>query len=417
MSYDAAVHAWVEHLRAGGTTPWDARRWSLAADPADPADPAAPAPPSAVHLALLHRLNLAGHGPAPAGLAEVLLGTPRPGRGPVDPPLPWTDPPRFGSPPRSPADLDPDLLLVLASAVLVRLLAGTGGGRATDAPAPGPASRGTARPARRPARRLARRLARRPLGRRGFRLHGTHLAVRAVREQLLDAGAVEGGRRPVHLVLGQPLETALAEHWAGRIGRGATLGWGALWRRTTTADRLPHPVDVDRLAEQVAADERGRVLLVLGADHAALAAACLDALGRAAAPGVAATAPVLLARWDLQRRVNRLAPLARGPVSGTDLVARLLPVLRRLAREHDRSTAPAPAVPEAHAAAAARVADDLATRVRDGGYRVLGDPGILARTTPGGAPGRDGPVDPDATLDLALAACVQLWSTQEGPRP
>ena len=32
MSYDAAAHAWAEHLRAGGTTPWDAGRWSLAAD-------------------------------------------------------------------------------------------------------------------------------------------------------------------------------------------------------------------------------------------------------------------------------------------------------------------------------------------------------------------------------------------------
>ncbi|ROR89219.1 hypothetical protein [Nocardioides aurantiacus] len=401
MSYDAAAHAWAAHLRAGGTTPWDAGRWSLAVDPGR----AAPAAPSAVHLELLRRLNLAGHGPAPAGLAEVLLGTPRPGRGPVDPPLPWPDARPFGSPAVDPTTVPPELLVRLAAGVVVRLL-----GQAPD-PVPAPAP---------PARRAWP-------WRTGFRLHGTRTRTAAVRERLLAAGAVEGGRRPVHLVLGLPLELGMAEHWAGRVAGGGSLTWRAVWRRAASADRLPDPVDVDRLAERLAAEHPGRVHVVVAGDPATLEDGALEVLGRGGAgdgagrPGVR---PLQLARWDLQRRVNRLAPLARGPVTGERLARRLVPVLDGLAADRPdagadagaAAGAEAAAVPEPHLDWARRAAADLAARVDEAGYPVHGDPGVLAHPTPRTGRPRRGTFDRSQTLDLTLAACLRLVRHQEGPR-
>ena len=390
-TYDAAALAWAEHLRAGGTDPWDADRWAAGAIGAD--DAAAPAAPSAVHLELLRRCNAAGHGPVPAGLAEAFLTTPRPGRGPVDPPLPWPGGRPFGSPALDPSSLPPELLVRLAAGVVVRLL-----GDVPD-PAPDPAP---------------------PAGRRawpwrtGFVLHGTRVGTAPVRERLLAAGAVEGGRRPVHLVLGLPLELAMAEHWAGRVAGGGVLTWLAVWRRAASADRLPDPVDVDRTAERLAAEHPGRVHVVLAADPAGLAAGALDVLGLTGRPGV--PPPLQLARWDLQRRVNRLAPLARGPVSGPALARRLTPVLDGLAADRPGSWAEPAAVPATHHAWAARAAADLATRVDEAGYPVHGDPGVLARATPRTGRPRRGTVDRSQTLDLTLAACLRLWRSQEGPR-
>ena len=383
-SYAAAVHAWADHLRAGGTDRWDAARWSRAIDEGASSTP----PPSAVHLELLRRWNLQGHGPAPAGLADVVLTTPRPGRGPVDPPLPWTEQPRFGSPGVDPATIDDELLVRLATGVVVRLLSG-----APDASPPAPLRRRRAWP-----------------WRTRFRVHGTRLATATVRDRLLAAGAAEGGRRPVHLVLGLPLEAAMAEHWSGRVTRDGILGWRALWRRTATADRLPHPVDVDRLAERLAAEHGGRVHVVLAPDRAGLATAALDVLGLTDRPGPPST-PLRLARWDLQRRVNLLATLARGPVTGAPLARRLAPVLDGLDHVVAHAAPAAPAAPAAYWPWATRAAADLATRVAEAGYPVHGDPGVLARPAP--RTGRRS-VDPSETLELALAACLRLWRTQEG---
>lgn len=389
MTYDAAAHAWAAHLRDGGTDAWDAARWSDAATGGS-----APAAPSAVHLELLRRFNLAGHGPVPAGLADAVLTTARPGRGPVDPPLPWPGRPAFGSPALDPAALVPELLVRLAAGVVVRLLA--------DVPDPEP------RPAP-------------PAGRRawpwrtGFVLHGTRTGTAPVRERLLAAGAVEGGRRPVHLVLGLPLELAMAQHWAGRVAGGGVLPWLALWRRAASTERLPDPVDTDRLAEQLAAEHPGRVHVVVAADPAGLASGALDVLGLTGRPGVPPPG-VQLPRWDLQRRVNRLAPLARGPVTGQALARRAAPALDALAAASpDAWTEPA-AAPAAHREWAARAAADLATRVDEAGYPVHGDPGVLARATPRTGRVRRGTVDRSQTLDLTLAACLRLWRSQEGPR-
>jgi hypothetical protein len=241
-------------------------------------------------------------------------------------------------------------------------------------------------------------------------VHGTRLATAAVRDRLLAAGAVEGGRRPVHLVAGLPLEAAMAEHWSGRVGRDGVLGWRALWRHAAAADRLPHPVDVDRLAERLAAEHGGRVHVVLASDPAGLAAAAVRVLGLTDRPGaLPPPTPLRLARWDLQRRVNLLASLARGPVTGAPLARRLAPLLDEL--DHVEGGAPA-AVPAAYRPWAARAAADLAGRVAEAGYPVHGDPGLIARPAP--RTGRRGDVDPSETLELALAACLRLWRTQEG---
>lgn len=392
-SYADAVAAWTHHLREGGTTPWDPRRWSVAAG----SEPAGP-PPSALHLELLRRLTLAaraaGQPAVPPGLAEVVLTTARPGRGLVDPPLPWPDHPGFGSPALDPATLRPELLVRLGAGVVVRLLSGV------PDPAPTPV-----RPSRRPWP-----------WRTAFVLHGPRPLTAPVRARLLDAGAVEGGRRAVHLVLGAPLETAMAEHWAGRVAGGGMLTWTALWRRAASADRLPDPVDVDRTAEQLAAEHPGRVRVLLAAGSGALATLALGTLGvedRTEDPAPASSP----ARWDLQRRVNLLAPLARGPVTGPRLARRLAPVLDEVVAA--RADDPAPAwVPAAYLPWARDAAADLAGRVAEGGYPVHGDPGLIVRPTPRSGTRTDGSgrdaVDRRQTLDLTLAACLRLWRPPGG---
>lgn len=375
-AYAAAVLGWADHLRAGGTTPWT----TWVRDPAPTTASHATGPlPDAVHLELLRRLNDRAGVPLGAA-ADVVLGTPSPGRGLVDVPLPWPGHgPAFGSPPTDPAELPSEELVRLAAGVLTRLLPGVP--LRPEAPAPD----------------------RWPLPwRPRFRVHGAPLAADVVRRGLTAAGAVESDWRPVHLVVATPVEQLVAEHWTAATRAGGILRWSTVWRRARAADRLPGPVDVAALASQL--HGQGAEVHVLVAADAATAT-------RLAGPplGVRPDAPPSgdgadLPGSDLLRRVNRLAALLESPRALTE---RLVQVLREIPR-----TPVPPQAPRASrdwaARAAARLADDLSRA----DYPVHGDPAVLHAAPPGG-PRRSGAgtVDPDHTLDVALAACLRTLRT------
>ena len=212
--YDEGVASWSAHLRSGGTTTWSAWR----ATDHDPVPRLHPTP-DATHLELVRRLNLAANRSDPAGLADLadladlVLGTGTPGRGRIDVPLPWPSTLRpFGAPPIEPDEVPAEELNRLAVGVLARLLPGVPPHRAEPEPVRWPLP-----------------------WRRRFRLHGSPETVAVVRRMLLDQGLVESDWRPVHVILGRPVDVMLGEHWATRTRAGGSMTLGTVWRRALAA--------------------------------------------------------------------------------------------------------------------------------------------------------------------------------------
>lgn len=378
LSYSEAVTGWAAHLRSGGTTPWPIwlEREPRAAEPLDPL-------PDGPHLELVRRLTLEAGGPV-EGLPDLVLAIPSPGRGRVDVPLPWAAAPhRFGSPAVDPAALPAEDLLRLATGVLVHLLPGL----------PHPSSDP-------PDGRLPWPW------RRRFRLHGPPGTTAAVRSVLRSQGLVETDWRPVHVVLALPIEVMMAEQWAAAVRHGGILRWSTFWRRAVRDDALPESLDVAALAQRLA---RGRdpVHVVVGHESQEVLEAAARVLG--ARPGAAGTTvdPI---RTDLLRRVNRLATLAHGADRAPTLVSGLVAVLDDVPDGPGTPRSAVPAVP--------RTAVDWATRhtaratetLQQAGYPVHGDPADLCLARPLAS----APLDPDRTLDLALAACLRSWRVQRG---
>ena len=382
QEYAAAVRGWADHLRGGGTTPWATWVHELPSTTASlRASPLTPLP-DAVHLELLRRLNeLAGGSLADTSWgtgADVVLGTPSPGRGLVDVPLPWPGhEPTFGSPAIDPARLPSEELVRLAAGLLARLLPGV------PPPPEAPAAD------------------RWPLPwRQRFRVHGAPLTADVVRRGLTAAGAVESDWRPVHLVVARPVEQLVAEHWTAATRAGSILRWSTVWRRARAADRLPGPVDVAALAARLH-DQGADVHVLVALDTATATRLAGPVVGVRTRPTTLVDGADLTGS-DLLRRVNRLAALRESPRATTD---RLVQVLREIPRT---GTAPPPQAPRAFgdwaAHAAARLAEDLA----GADYPVHGDLAALHPVPPVGARRSGaGTVDPDHTLEVALAACLR----------
>lgn len=272
-SYDAHVRAWAAALRAG-----DARTWAEFRTDARSLTGTGPLPGSA-QLELVRRLgsrDLDDFG----ALADLVLKTASPGRGMVDPPLPWPQEPRpFGTPAIEPDQLPDEELIRAACATLGVLLC--------DQP-------------------LGARKPRRPLLRRGasFVLAGAPATVAAVRAELLAAGMRDGGPEATYLVLGGPLETVMAERWQVAVEAGSGIRWRRLWQMARSRDRVHEQIDLPRLAreftEQAGAD---RVHLILD-DVPARVARLLGVTVEVAAPDPVAT--------DLLRVLNPVLVLAAG---------------------------------------------------------------------------------------------------------
>ena len=346
--------------------------------------------PDAVHLELVRRINLRGlTGSGTPRLADLVLSTSAPGRGLVDVPLPWSTPPRFGSPPIAPEQVPDEELIRLAVGVLARLLPGV----------PPPSA--------------APDLARWPMPwRRRFRLYGSPVTVEAVRRQLLRPGSrrerlAPGARR------GRP---------ADRDDDGRALGRAQRCRRTAAL--------VDAVASRggrrrpAAPDRRRRHRRAAGL-HVRAAAGIESRCTWSSADGPrrCVAARRRRARRDAgphrrrsRRRQHRPAATAqpahhRHPGSRRHV--------RRLAADPGRRARPrCPRAPSrtrrtswARAAWAQAAAAAAVGRIGEAGYAVHGDPRVLAHTEAG----LPGTVDHRHTLEVAVEACLRTWRLQEGP--
>ena len=378
-SYEQAVTAWTEHLRAGGTTDWSAWRETDQPEGTDDLHPL----PDAIHLELVRRINLAApEGQDLRGLADRVLSTATPGRGLLDVPLPWSSAPRrFGTPPIDPAALPEEELIRLAVGVLAHLL--------PDVPQPTPEALPTPWPLP---------------WRRRFRLHGSPGTVAAVRKSLLAQGLVETDWRPTHVVIARPVPVMMAEWWAASVRDGGILKWSTAWRRAEAAGRLPPSTDVTGIAEQLASQDRSRggdrvhVVVASGAEEAAALTA--EILGARPADlqesGDAAVS-------DLLRRLSRLSALTHGPGRARELARTLAATLDEAATPGHTATPLAP--PPASSGWADQQAASIAEAIRRAGYAVHGELDALTPTDHR----LPGTVDRGRTLELAITACLRSW--------
>jgi hypothetical protein len=379
MSYDAAVAAWADHLRSGGTTTWSA--WLEHGHPGSAPTTAAPLP-DAVHLELVRRLNERS-GRADEGLADRVLATASPGRGLVDVPLPWPTAPRgYGSPAIDPERLPPEELIRLAVGVLVHLVPGLPAPETAPPSAPWPLP-----------------------WRRRFRLHGSPGTAAAVRGELVRQGLVESDWRPVHVVLARPVEVMMAERWAMRARLGGSPKWATLWRRQVAVGRLPRAIDVSAIAQRLEGRTREPVHVVVARDAEQVARTTARVLG---ARSFAVTGGGDPAHTDLLRRVNRLTTVTAGPDRVRGLASRLAAALDGIGAAD--TPPPPPFVPEFALEWARDQAAVTAAELDAAGYAVHGDPGDLS---PSDQP-HPGTIDRDRTLELALAACLRTWRLQGG---
>ena len=337
--------SWVDHLRAGGTTPWP--RWVREAGrPTSGRPTAEPSSglPGAAQLELLRRINDVGRLPH---RVDHVLGRPGPGRGPVHLGLP-TDPVGPAAPRRE--------VLRVAAGVLADLVV-----QLPPVDAPTRARR------RRPARGVPE-----------FVLDGLPVTVAEIRAALVGAGIVEqrlrrsrfARPRGPHLVVvvAGRLDVALHEAWASRVQRGTARAWPRFVAQWSGRDRLPASAAVDATvaywSDRVGAD---RVHLVPLVDDADPLRQVLDVLGQSAdtvtGPGrVRDGDPVPLppAALDAVRRVNAVLPFVCP--SDDDQAARRTALLELVRDDHGRPALPdLPAKERGWASgAASRLVDALA---------------------------------------------------------
>lgn len=354
------AHAWVAHLREGGTTPW--RDWTATTERA-----AGPLP-GAQQLELLRRINLAGA--AAPGLADRVLATPAAGRGKADLPLLGEATPDFGPRPVDPASVSAHELLRVASVLLADDLVALG---------PDPVASGWARP-----------------WRRRFRLVGDPVTVTALRADLLARGRPEGGPRPFVVAVARPLDELLARTWTQRCFETGTKPWPEWLRFWRERDQLPARAD---LVDSVRRWHGRRPLVRVVTD--------LERLPRQV--GVRHLPTVAVPGADQAELARRVAA-----VVGLKVPAEQRPALMRTLQHRMPGSDVAPiAVPDRHrdwvAAASARETRAIARA----GYPVVGDladlePRAGGATAPGASDGQ--------VLDLALRMVVDTGWRATGAR-
>ncbi|MDP3891381.1 hypothetical protein [Nocardioides sp.] len=344
---------WVDHLRAGGTTPW------LAWDTAGPGS--GRLLPGAQQLELLRRINLAGR-PSSA-LADEILAASAPGRGRPDLQLVGVAPGSgFGPPPVDPASLPDEELLRVATSVLADHLVVAG------LPSVGSGHR----------TRLLRRR---------YRVVGDPVLADPVRRELVRRGRPPGGSNPVVLVMATGLETMVGHAFRSRIRDSGVPPWHDWVALLRARDHVPPRVDVLAVAHTWA--ERvgpGRIRVVLDPAAVPRLVGCRSALPSAA--------PIDADALELARQVAGVLGVLVRPEHRTALVDHVL--LPRLAAA---APGPGPEVPAEHR----DWLEGHARRIRSGiaaaGYAVHGDLETLLEPVP--AVG-DTSADGGRVLDLAV---------------
>ena len=367
-AFSGTAAAWVEHLRAGGTTPW--RAWVSGHAPStDAGGRSTLRLPGASQLELLRRLNLAE--PTRAGaVADRLLARSGPGRGPTELPLLWPARPELTSGGQVTTPVDPG---TLPAGELLRVGAGLLADLVRDLPLPEPGA-----PAPDPAPVPGAR-------RRGpsFVLDGPPRTVAGLRAALAAEGLHEhrprlswlGGRRPpsspdLVIVPVLPLEDLLGEVWEERARRGSPRGWRRFVRGLEGRRTLPPGADpvatAARWARQVGAE---RVHL-LTPDRLGDGLSRLLGVGAPSAPAGHRLAPVLV---DVLRRHHAVQALHLPVAERQPRTDLLVGVLEGMEGDGPAALA-VPAgcrgwVTETGAAMAAAC----------GGYAGAGDPAVLTR--------------------------------------
>ncbi|MGZ4580528.1 MAG: hypothetical protein ACXVXG_07810 [Nocardioidaceae bacterium] len=390
--FEPTAWAWVEHVRAGGCTPWLDFVGSAAVAPAPATDGRGPLP-GAAQLELVRRLAERGT-TEPAAftrLADTILPRSGPGRGLAQLPLLWPpdgDAPRIGAPPVDPAEVPTEELVRVGVGALTDLL------QRRDPAAP-------ARPRRH-----------RPCA-RSFHQAGAPTTTAAVRAALAAAGLGLGGRSPEVLVFAPPFEQLLGQVWSARVQAGAPVRWPTFVTKWAGRRDLPPSADLAAIAsgwaERVGPDRVHLVCAGSEADARRTAAAvlgvdCPDARHRPTAQPSALSA----AGVDLTRRVNRLLNV-RLPADRHAAVLRSLVAALTQVDPLTDGARPGLAVPRRHRPWAQAVSERVVEGLRGRGYAVHGDLDSITvtnRTHPGAA---TRPRRRDV-LDLVLDAC--LWAAE-----
>jgi hypothetical protein len=360
----ARAWGWVAHLREGGTTPWSAWR-----DPAPVEEQAGRYLPGAQQLELLRRLN--EHRLPARELAERVLRASAPGRGRPDLGLVGVLPlSRFGPSPVDPAELPPDELVRVATALIAEDTVAAG-----DPPAP------------RPPRRFRRR----------YRLLGDPELARPFREALIADGRPPGGAGASVVVLGTGVERMLAHAWTARcFGTEGVRPWPEWVSAAARGGSLPPRVDLAEIARAWARRVgESRVHVVLDDPRRG---ARLAGLRR---PGDIST-ELSADAVELARRTGPVIGTLVPPERRSQLLwHRLRPALARF----DGATL---LVPDRHRPWLAERTADLRGRLASGDYAVHGDlppPDDQPDDQPSD---RSGVAAPDDERVLALAMQVLL---------
>jgi hypothetical protein len=357
----AAAWTWVDHLRAGGTTPW--ADWVASSAPVDDPRPGDRLLPGAQQLELLRRLNGVGR-PSVDLVGRVLVAS-APGRGRQDLELLGAvEPLAFGPPPIDPATLTASDLVRVAVGLIAEDVVAAGG------PAPEPVK----------ARRWRTR----------YRLAGDRWLAEAMRSELVAQGRPPGGRGAVVAVVGTDLATMVSHDWLARCFTDGGLPWPDHCTAMERRDRVPRRVDLAATAERWTATEGGtdRVRVVLDPGRVAK----VVGVRRLALPPEVSADAAELARRTAGALGLLVTPPQRTALLRTVLRPRLLLV-----------PGPPPAVADRHRAWLEEQAGRIQRRLRSGGYPVVGDLDALLPRWP------DRPATPhqpdtgsDAVLRLAL---------------
>ena len=356
----AAAWTWVDHLRAGGTTPWVA--WLESASGVSDPRQGDRLLPGAQQLELVRRLNDAGT-PSPELVERVLVAS-APGRGRQDLELLGAvEPLAFGPPPIDPATLGADDLARVAVGLIAEDVVGAGG------------------PPREPVR--ARRW------RTRYRLAGDPWLADSMRAELVSEGRPPGGRGALAAVVGTDLATMVAHDWTARCFTEGGVDWASFCTGIRRRGRLPRRLDLARTAERWATELGGpaQVRVVLDPSRVAKVVGVrrLHVL-----PDVAVDAA------ELARRTAGALGLLVTPPRRTELLRGVL--LPRLAAVHG----PRPVVPEAHRDWLEEQARLVQRGIRSGDYPVVGDLDALLPRWPD-LPAVDEAQRSDSVLSLALS--------------
>ncbi|WP_067430380.1 hypothetical protein [Nocardioides jensenii] len=379
----ARAWGWVDHLRAGGDTPW--------ADFAGASVSRGNLVPGAIQLEVARRLNALARSdafgqarqvdsalggadnPGHARLVDQILESSGPGRGQPDLELVGVHSgSRFGPRPVDPAQLPTHELIRAAVGLLAELVVEHDPG-ATPEPPP----------------RLVRPW------RRGWSLYGDPLAVSQVRGTLSRAGVEPGRRAPIAVIVADDLAAMLADVWSWRVQHAVNPSWRWWLSDRVRRDRLPRVVDLPRVAANQAARLGADRVHIVVAQHPLPAVARLVGVRRPVDATRVGLSPEAL---DLVRHLNVVLRVLVTPERHQHLLDSVL--LPWLADETGRRRG----VPPRHQDWVRQQAERMRDELRVAGYPVVGDLDALVPTDRRREPG----TDETGVLDVALRTLLKV---------